>query len=198
MVWYLPPLHPWGWGREWWNPSQLQWCWAFGGSAAARQLGTFGLFQPPLSVPELNSVPPPMLWSSVCVCVCVCVCVWRENCLHLYTFSINTNGVHSHAEWRSMATVICLPLTLALASLSASASAAMALCISLGMRTSLMDTRSTFTPQGSVPSSSWRCGEQVCGGIKKRRETRISVLEVNQDKFSAAIQWSIRDEGTGC
>ena len=72
--------------------------------------------------------------------------------------------------------------TLALASLSASASAAMALCISLGMRTSLMDTRSTFTPQGSVPSSSWRCEEQVCGcrEMKSYRHKNL-VLKANQD-----------------
>ena len=40
--------------------------------------------------------------------------------------------------------------TLALASLVASASAAMALCICWGSLTSLISTRSTCTPQGSV------------------------------------------------
>ena len=44
-----------------------------------------------------------------------------------------------------------------LPSLAASASAAMALCNDVGNETSLISTRSTFTPQGSVASSNESC-----------------------------------------
>ena len=55
---------------------------------------------------------------------------------------------------------LCSPsaaITLALASLAASASAAMALWSCKGSLTSLISTLSTFTPQGSVVSSSELC-----------------------------------------
>ena len=72
----------------------------------------------------------------------------------LWTFIIYQNN-----RERALSNVIIKQeaVTLALASRAASASVAIALCRWTGRRTSLTSTRSTFTPQGSVASSSTLC-----------------------------------------
>ena len=73
-------------------------------------------------------------------------------------------------------------MTFALASLVASASAAMDRCICWGSLTSLISTRSTWTPQGSVASS--RLGEEKCRqeGEQKMQQNKKQdlVLAPNQ------------------
>ena len=88
-----------------------------------------------------------------------CVNIWRLTGSRTWRYlswrAAGDIAMMSAASLRALL-LFCSPsaaITLALASLVASASAAMALCSCWGSLTSLISTRSTWTPQGLVASS---------------------------------------------
>uniref|UniRef100_A0A1I8IS99 Runt domain-containing protein n=1 Tax=Macrostomum lignano TaxID=282301 RepID=A0A1I8IS99_9PLAT len=82
------------------------------------------------------------------------------------------------AASRSARLAFCSPsamITFARASLAASASAAIARCSCTGRRTSLISTRSTLTPQGSVARSRHSCIMQLISSRSERISDRFFV-----------------------